>query len=73
MIELLNAIVSFITTIIGLIISTFEALISFVVNIPQYINFINISLSMLPSFLLPYAVFGVSITVIAMLISREIL
>lgn len=72
MIELLNSIVSFITSIINLIVDVFQAFITIITSIPQYLNFINVSISVFPAFLLPYALFGISITVIAMLIRREV-
>lgn len=72
MIELLNSIVSFIVSIWNLIIDVFQAFITIILSIPQYLNFINVSISVFPSFLLPYAFLGVSLTVIAMLIRRDV-
>lgn len=72
MIELLNSIVSFVVSIVNLIVDMFQAIITVFTSIPDYINFINVSISVFPPFLLPYALFGISITVVAMLIRREV-
>ena len=73
MIELLNSIVNFLISVIGFIIQTFKGLILFITSIPQYVNFITYTVGGLPDFLIPYALFGVALTIIAMLIGRKIL
>lgn len=69
-VELLNSIGNLIVTIINFFIDLFQVLISLVVSIPTYINFITVRIGGFPPFLLPFAMFGIYLTVMLFLLKR---
>lgn len=69
-VEFIIAIANFIVTIVNFLIDTFQMLISFITSIPQYINFFTVSLEAFPGFVLPFALFGIYITVFLFLLGR---
>lgn len=71
MIELLNSIVNFLISIIIFIYHSFKAILSFLISIPQYVNFISYSIGFIPDFLLPFAIFSVYLTILLMIIKKE--
>lgn len=73
MLTMLKSIVGLIVSLVEFIVNSFVSLITFITNIPTYFNFISVLLSVLPSIILPFAVAGVSLTIVAMLIRRNIL
>lgn len=73
MIEIFNSILDFIVAIGNFLLNTILSLFSFIRSIPQYIDFLSTTIGVLPAWLLPFMVAGISLTVIAMLIRRSIL
>lgn len=72
MIKIFNSILSIIVTVVDLLSDVFKAIISIFTSIPEYIDFITASIGVLPPFLLPYILFGIFLTVVAMLIRRQV-
>lgn len=72
MIELLNSIVQAIGALISFLVSSLAGIVVFITNIPQYFNFLTSTVSVIPPFLVPFAALGIFLTVISMLIRREI-
>lgn len=70
-VELLNSIGNLLLTLINYLIDYFQMLISFITSIPQYINFFTVSLEAFPGFVLPFAVFGVYLTITLFLTGRS--
>lgn len=69
-VELLNSIGNLLITVINFFVDTLQALISLVVSIPTYINFITVRIGGFPPFLLPFAMLGIYVTVILFLIRK---
>lgn len=72
MIKILNSLLNIVITVINLVIDVFVAIITIFTSIPEYIDFLSSSVSVLPAFLLPYILFGIFLTVVAMLIRRQV-
>lgn len=73
MLDILSSVAEAIAAFANFIIQSIVSLFSFIANIPVYFNFITVLMGSLPAFILPYAVAGVSLTIVAMLISRKII
>lgn len=73
MLDLLSSIGEFIGSLGMFLALIIGSLFEFIANIPTYFNFVSVLLTSLPEFLLPYTVAGVSLTIVAMLISRKII
>lgn len=71
MLELLNSIVQFIISIRTLIKSVFQGLITIITSIPTYVNFISNSISVLPPFLLPYALLSMTLSVLLFVLNKD--
>lgn len=71
MIELLHSLVNLATSIVLFVVHIFQAIISFIGMIPTYINFLAISVGVLPAFLIPFATFSITFSVIVMIINRK--
>lgn len=70
-VEVLAAFANLIVTVVNFVIDIFQMLISFITSIPQYINFFTVSLEGFPGFVLPFAVFGIYITITLFLMGRN--
>lgn len=71
MINLLQSIVTIVTTVINFFIHTIESLISFFLNIPTYTAFLINSINILPSVIIPFALASISLYVMLMVIGRN--
>lgn len=72
MLDFLTSIGGLIVSLVQFLATTISSLFVFIGSIPTYLNFINVLLSVLPPFLLPFTVATVSLTIVAMLIRRNI-
>lgn len=69
-VELLNSIGNLIVTVINFFIDLLQVLISLVISIPTYINFLTVRIGAFPPFLLPFALFGIYLTVMLFLVRK---
>lgn len=72
MLDWLTAIGGLIVSLVEFIANAISSLFVFIANIPTYFNFVNVLLAVLPPFLLPFTVAGISLTIVSMLIRRNI-
>lgn len=59
MIEILNSIISLISSILGFVVNGFLALISILTSIPQYLGVLTSVFSVMPPFLFPFIILAV--------------
>ena len=70
MLDILNTVLTTITSIVGFLIHTIETLLAFILHIPQYVLFITDVVGFIPAIFLPFAVASISIWVMRFLINR---
>lgn len=70
MISLLKSVVDFLLSIGGIIVHTIESLVNLFLHIPTYVSFLSVSISYLPTIILPFAIASISIYVVFIVINR---
>lgn len=70
MISLLKSVVDFLMSIGGIIVHTIESLVNLFLHIPTYVSFLSVSISYLPTVILPFAIASISIYVVFIIINR---
>lgn len=70
MITLLQSIVDTITSLIGFVIHTVESLINLIAHIPSYVSFLTVSVSYLPSLVMPFCIASISLYVVLLILNR---
>lgn len=70
MISLLKSVVDFLMSIGGIIVHTIESLVNLFLHIPTYVSFLSVSISYLPTIILPFAIASISIYVVFIVINR---
>lgn len=70
MLNILNSVLTTITSMVGFLIHTIETLLSFFLHIPQYVLFITDVVAFIPAIFVPFAVASISIWVMRFLINR---
>lgn len=71
MLDALTAIISAIQSVIQFLINTVNSLVSFFASIPTYVAFLTSSINLIPSVIVPFAIAGVSVYVVLLLIDRR--
>lgn len=71
MINLLKTIVETITAVISFFIHTITSLFHFLQQIPTYLTFVTTSINVLPDVILPFAIAGLSISVVLFVLNRR--
>lgn len=67
----LAEILEFLEAVGGFIISTLQAILEFLVMIPQWIAMLGTSVAFIPGILLPFAMLGMFITILLLLMGRN--
>lgn len=70
MIGLLTSIVDFIVSVISLLIHTLESFFNLIIRIPTYVSFLSVSISHLPTIIIPYALASISVYVVFLVLRR---
>lgn len=70
MLDILNTVLTTITSMVGFLVHTIETLLSFILHIPQFVLFITDVIAFIPTIFIPFAVASVSIWVMRFLINR---
>lgn len=70
MIGLLTSIVDAIISVFSLLIHTIESFLNLLIRIPTYVSFITVSISHLPTIIIPYAIASISVYVIFLVLRR---
>lgn len=71
MLDFLKQIVSVISVVFGGILSTLQATVTLFLNIPKFVVFITSSVALLPPVLVPFIVFGVTASVLLLILGRN--
>ena len=71
MLGILQDIWETVTILIEFVINSIQSLIQLILNIPKYLVFITQSISVLPSFLIPFALAFVSIIIVQYILNRK--
>lgn len=71
MLSLLKSIVEFVALIGNLIGNIFNTIIMFITSIPTIVTYLVSTLNVLPTFALSYAIIGISLTVMILIISKN--
>lgn len=70
MFDLLKGLVNIVTTLSSLVLNIITSLYNFITKIPLYSEFIISSVNLLPTIIIPFAIFGISIYIILFIIGR---
>lgn len=70
MIDLFKSIVDFLVSIGGIVVHTIDSLVNLFLHIPSYVSFLSVSISYLPTIILPFAIASISIYVVFIVINR---
>lgn len=70
MLDILNTVLTTITSMVGFITHTITTLLSFIAHIPMYVLFITDVIGFIPAIFIPFAVASISIWVMRFLINR---
>lgn len=70
MITLFTSIVDFIISIFSLIVHTIESFLNLILRLPTYLSFISVSISHLPTIIIPYAIASISVYVVFLILRR---
>lgn len=71
MFDFLSQIVDFLRMVVGLLVNLVSAVADFMVMIPKYIAFINVSTGYLPSVCLSFILFGFFVSLLLLIIGRN--
>lgn len=71
MLDALTSIIGAIQSAIQFLFNTINSMVDFISNIPQYVNFLTTSFTLIPSVILPFAVASVTTYVVLLLIDRR--
>ncbi len=71
MLDFLKQIVSVISVVFDGILSTLQATVTLFLNIPKFVVFISSSVALLPPVLVPFIVFGVTASVLLLILGRN--
>mgnify|MGYP000174382744 CR=1 FL=1 len=71
MLDFLKQIVSVISVVFDGILSTLQATVTLFLNIPKFVVFITSSVALLPPVLVPFIVFGVTASVLLLILGRN--
>lgn len=71
MIALFQNVYALIVALVQFVINSLQSLYVFIVNIPNYINFIISSISVLPNVLIPFCTISIYLAVVLLLLGRN--
>lgn len=71
MLDFLKQIVSVVSVVFDGVLSTLQATVTLFLNIPKFVTFITASVALLPPVLVPFIVFGVTASVLLLILGRN--